>query len=195
MRKKSHIALASYLLHSEGMTLLTTHKKAFYLGNILPDCVPSFITRRHCIKDTFSVLKKELSLLIEHYDYTKGITAYFCRHLGIILHYVADYFTFPHNHFYPGNLKDHCDYEEILKQEMRQQVKLEIHKRSRSSNLETCSVESICQEIKKWHEAYSFGTHNTQTDCTFILSVCHSITDHILAFAESLCGVRLCSAL
>ena len=125
MRKKSHLALAYYLMTSEGMETLTTHKKAFYWGSILPDCVPSFITTRHCIDDTFLHVRKELMRLVCSYNPTKGITSSFCRRLGVILHYVADYFTFPHNSFYPGTITDHCRYEEELKQTLHFALQLQ----------------------------------------------------------------------
>ena len=44
MRKKSHISLAHYLMNSEGMESIQHHKGAFYIGSILPDCVPSFLS-------------------------------------------------------------------------------------------------------------------------------------------------------
>ena len=43
MRKKSHISLAWYLMNNEGMESLKHHKGAFYIGSILPDCIPSFL--------------------------------------------------------------------------------------------------------------------------------------------------------
>ena len=111
MRKKSHISLAWYLMNSEGMDALKLHKGSFYIGSVLPDCMPSFLVRRHTIEDSFEVLEKEFQKLVSHFDPKKGINCYFCRHLGMITHYVSDYFTFPHNANYPGNLKDHCIYE------------------------------------------------------------------------------------
>ena len=185
MRKKSHITLASYLLNSEGMEQLSTHKKAFYLGNLLPDCTPSFLTRRHNMEETFAILKKELKLLIERYDHTKGITAYFCRHLGIILHYVADYFTYPHNPFYPGNLKAHCQYEETLKHQIRTYVKSSDAVRERANNEQPKSVEQICAHIQAMHACYENSIHSALNDCTFITRVCHQITDFLLRFFDN----------
>ena len=123
MRKKSHISLAWYLMNSEGMDVLKLHKGSFYMGSVLPDCMPSFLVRRHTIEDSFEVLEKEFQKLVSHFDPKKGINCYFCRHLGMITHYVSDYFTFPHNANYPGNLKDHCIYEEELKKELQNYVK------------------------------------------------------------------------
>ena len=114
MRKKSHISLAWYLMNSEGMELIGSHKGSFYIGSILPDCVPSFFVRKHTFEDSFDILKKELGKLVSHFDVRKGADCYFCRHLGVIVHYIADYFTFPHNVNYPGKLKDHCVYEESI---------------------------------------------------------------------------------
>ena len=37
MRKKSHISLATYLIGELESEQLDRHKKAFYLGSILPD--------------------------------------------------------------------------------------------------------------------------------------------------------------
>ena len=54
----------------------------------------------------------------------------------MITHYVSDYFTFPHNANYPGNLKDHCIYEEELKKVAALCVKydrsLTVHPRAES---------------------------------------------------------------
>lgn len=184
MRKKSHLSLASYLMKSEGMEVLATHKKAFYWGNILPDCIPSFITRRHTIDETFVYMKKELTLLIEDYNYNQGITGYFCRHLGVLLHYVADFFTYPHNSFYPGTLKDHCNYEKDMKFYMRDYVKTEDAKRYRSINAVTKTVEDICCFIKESHIRYANEKHSVPGDCNFIVSICHRIVDFILNLAE-----------
>ena len=184
MRKKSHISVASYLLNCSGMEILSTHKKALYIGSILPDCVPSFITRRHCIDETFSILKKELKLLIEDYNYNKGITAYFCRHLGIILHYVADYFTYPHNSFYSGNIREHCSYEKEMKFYMRAYVKSDNAKHSRSEGLSYDTVDSICYYIMDFHKRYEQQIQTVALDCEYIVSLCHKIVDFILSIFE-----------
>ena len=81
MRKKSHISLAWYLMNNEGMESLKHHKGAFYIGSILPDCIPSFLVRKHTIEDSFDVLEKEISRLVSHFDPIRGFDSYFCRHL------------------------------------------------------------------------------------------------------------------
>lgn len=184
MRKKSHFSLASYILGSEGMELLHAHKKALYWGSIQPDCIPSFLTRKHCIEDTFPILKKELSLLINEYDHSRGVTSYFCKHLGIILHYIADYFTFPHNSFYPGNFKDHCFYENEMKFYLRSYVRSENAKRKRMKKRSAFSVEDLCRLIEDTHKAYQHSDKSVANDCSFIVSICHKIADFLLSLLE-----------
>ncbi len=115
MRKKSHISLARDIVRNSEDEGLRKHKWAFYLGSILPDIKPSFLYKKHEIDGTFEQVKKEVRELSDsHGKYREHATKYY-RDLGQITHYIADYFTFPHNRTYPGNLKDHCSYEEVLK--------------------------------------------------------------------------------
>lgn len=184
MRKKSHISLARYLVNSIGMEKLQDHKKAFYIGSILPDCVPSFITRRHCIDDTFDILKKEIEKLTEDYSTEKGVNMYYCRHLGVITHYIADYFTLPHNKTFLGSIKDHCTYEKELKFALKEYVSSDEAQRTREE-VPTCyTVEAICEFIEKMHKKYLMAVQAVSVDCQYIVELCHTVVDAILKFIE-----------
>lgn len=184
MRKKSHISLARYIVNSVGMEKLQGHKKAFYIGSILPDCVPSFITRKHCIDETFGVLRKEIEKVTEEYDMEKGIGMYYCRHLGVITHYIADYFTFPHNAIYPGNIKEHCKYEGELKHALKDYVKSDDAKRIREKTGVFKSVEDILKFIKETHNEYLDAIKAVKIDCLYIVELCHRVVDAILQWFE-----------
>lgn len=183
MRKKSHISLAWYLMNSEGMDGLKRHKGSFYLGSILPDCVPSFLVRRHTIETSFEVLRKELEKLVSHFDPEKGINCYFCRHLGVITHYVSDYFTFPHNANYPGNLKDHCIYEEELKHTLRSYVHSPEAVRKREMEV-TGTPDEILAFVRRMHDIYMAAESVVKRDCEYITQLCHAVVDAILRFLE-----------
>ena len=190
MRKKSHLSLASYILNSQGMEVLCKYKIAFYWGNILPDCVPSFFTRKHCIEDTFHIMEKELTLLIEDYDYNKGITGYFCKHLGILLHYIADYFTYPHNTFFTGSMVEHCLYEKEMKLFLRSYIKSNVQNmvtKKIKPLPDSNGVAYISSLVKEAHKQYSKSKHSVKNDCEFILSICHQVVDFILATGKREC--------
>lgn len=184
MRKKSHISLAKYLMRNLQEDGLVQHKKAFMLGSILPDCTPSFLTRKHNIDETFCVLEKELYRVTEEFDTEKGINTYFCRHLGVITHYVADYFTFPHNAEFQGTLREHCNYEEELKHMFRAYVNSEEAKVVCNENETFHTVDEICEFIKQMHEGYLKAVRAIKADCKYIVELCYRVTDAVLQILE-----------
>ncbi|WMJ87549.1 zinc dependent phospholipase C family protein [Anaerocolumna sp. MB42-C2] len=184
MRKKSHISLANYLIKSMKSEELVNHKKAFYIGSILPDCVPSFLTRKHNIEETFEILKKEILKITDYYDMDRGMTGYYSRHLGVVTHYIADYFTFPHNDIFKGNLKEHCTYERDLKLAFRSYVKSDEAIRGREHNSIFKSVDEILEFIKKMHEEYLKAIKVITVDCFYIVELCHKVVDAILQIFE-----------
>lgn len=67
---------------------------------------------------TFEDVAETIIRLSKEQEAKKNRRVYY-RNLGQITHYVADYFTFPHNSIYPGTLSEHCSYEERLKKELK----------------------------------------------------------------------------
>jgi hypothetical protein len=184
MRKKSHLSLAGYLLRSMNIEDLSSHKKAFYIGSILPDCTPSFLSRRHTIDKTFGILKDEIIKITDDYDMDRGITGYYTRHLGVITHYVADYFTYPHNSVFTGTLGEHCVYENDLKHELRAYVKSEEAIRCRDDKRRFRTVDEILNFIKEMHDEYLQALKVVKMDCIYIVELCHKVVDAILQIFE-----------
>ena len=179
MRKKSHISLAKYIVDSLGEQELQKHKKAFYLGSILPDCKPSFITIKHEMEGTFPKVQHELEELVERQKNAQINMRVFYRNLGEVIHYIADYFTFPHNPHYPGNLKDHCIYEEHLKRGLKEYIASgEAEKNSEWVRLSVVNLKStadICNFIRKAHETYVKLKNSVEDDCRHIVTLCHQV--------------------
>lgn len=139
MRKKSHIALAGFLVREMDDANMQKHWKAFYFGSILPDLTPKMITDPHEFDSSYLELKRRIAkLLSEAREHACKEGTLFCR-LGVVMHYLADYFTFPHNTTFEGNLKDHCLYERDMKHELRARIQteeaIEILKISRRSRI------------------------------------------------------------
>jgi hypothetical protein len=187
MRKKSHISLAKFLLNNMNVNDLNEHKKAFYIGSILPDLKPSFLTQRHNIEGTFGILIEEIKKITVYYDIDKGITGYYARHLGIVTHYLADYFTFPHNSIYQGSIRDHCKYEKELKFLLREYVERKDVQRERPRKYASYSIEDIFRIIVKTHEEYLKALNNITQDIQYIVDLCYKVVDAILLFFELAC--------
>ena len=188
MRKKSHISLAKYLVNSLDEQELVKHKKAFYLGSILPDCKPSFLTVRHEIEGTFPKLQEDMKQLLERQRLSQINMRVFYRNLGEVLHYIADYFTFPHNSHYMGNLKDHCMYEKKLKTSLKDYIQSGEAEKNRAlirrsvKNLN--SVEAICAFVKNAHDSYVKLKNTVEGDCRQIVSLCQQVAEAVISLVQ-----------
>jgi hypothetical protein len=184
MRKKSHISLAKLLVQSMDNKSISMFRRSFYYGSILPDCTPSFITRRHTIEDTFFILQREIQKITEDYDVEEGINSYYCRHLGIVTHYVADYFTYPHNKIFTGSVKEHCNYENELKHQFREYVS-DFEHNLKQKNVHQCTTaQDISKYILHMHEEYIKVASKVKNDCYYIVEICHIVVEAIIQYFE-----------
>ena len=177
MRKKSHISLARYMVNSLDDEGLKKHRLSFYIRSILPDIKPSFVYKKHEITGTFPSIRKHIKRLSEGDKAVKKRGVKYYMDLGQISHYLADYFTFPHNKIYPGNLKDHCSYEEKLKRDLRSCLKngkaesMIFFRDSQKQKQPFHNAEALCEYIEHAHEDYLTRKHDVETDIRHILSV------------------------
>jgi hypothetical protein len=146
--------------------------------------VPSFITRKHNIEETFEILRKEMLKITDNYDIEKGFTGYYSRHLGVITHYIADYFTFPHNEIFTGNLKEHCSYEKDLKFAFKSYVLSDEAVIGREKSALFKTVDEILSFVKEMHEEYLKAIKVIKVDCMYIVELCHKVVDSILQIFE-----------
>lgn len=184
MRKKSHISLAKFLVNNMQVEDLKEHKKAFYLGSILPDIKPSFLTKRHTFEDTFGILIDEIKKITVDYDINKGINGYYARHLGVITHYLSDYCTFPHNSIFEGSITEHIHYEKELKLSLKKYVERDDTQRERTQCQKHCSLDEIIHLIYRTHREYVRALKNVQQDIHYIIELCYKVVDAILSFLE-----------
>ena len=177
MRKKSHVSLAGYIT---GHEVDITHKAAFKFGSLAPDLVPSFITKKHEIDGTFDIVVKKMRKVVDSYEDERGLTMGATKDLGVITHYIADYFTFPHNIEYPGTMTEHIHYEAQLKVDFREFVRKmkETHAHFQEVNMR--SADEICAFIKKCHTEYLHAVKSVENDCRYILQICAQVVGSIL---------------
>ncbi len=173
MRKKSHVSLSLYILNNIDSTLLEEHRKAFIVGSILPDCKPSFVTTKHNMEETFELFKGAINKCTVDSGDFKNISTSYCRKLGEITHYLADYFTYPHNDIFDGNMRAHCMYEKQLKLTLRNYIK------SGDINVDTdiamsfTNPDELFDYVLSKHREYLLDTNNVMMDCTYIVPLCH----------------------
>ena len=180
MRKKSHILVARYLADQMPVEeSLQSHRKAFCLGSILPDIKPSFLTRKHEYFGTFEEIQQKMRQLVECRSGRVKERVYW-RRLGEVMHYMADYFTFPHNINFTGNLYEHNKYEKHLKIHLKRYIE--------SGAVKSMEVQPVCfgsfselvEYIKGRHDRYLLKERNIAEDVQYILSICFQVIYGIL---------------
>lgn len=179
LRKKSHLSLAGYIVDVVDQDMIT-HPMAFRFGSLEPDLVPSFITTKHRIDLTFYKLEKKIRKVLEQYDSSRGMTIGLSKDLGVITHYLADYFTFPHNIEYPGTMTEHIQYEAELKLNFRTFVDQMKERQAHFQEVAFQSAEEICLFIRKCHREYLDAVKSIQNDCKYILEICAQVIGAIL---------------
>lgn len=119
MQSKDHVILGSFLLEKFRESLSPLKKALFLFGCVEPDLNPTTylrgsrkneFLRGHNAENAKEHTEKLVEKLLE-----SGVeTPAEWFRLGTALHYTADAFTFPHNSFFAGTLKEHIEYESIF---------------------------------------------------------------------------------
>ena len=188
MRKKSHILLGRYLADQMSEVYsLQQHRKAFCLGNIMPDLRPSFLTTRHEFFGTFSQLQEKMRELIERNPEEDNARVYW-RRFGEVMHYIADYFTFPHNKNFTGNLYEHNKYEKHLKNHLKRYIESGAADRMVILPVNFGSFRELVEYIGNAHERYLLKERNIAEDVQYILRICSQVIHGILQLAAKQFG-------
>jgi hypothetical protein len=183
MRKKSHISLAGFLVRGLDDATLSRRWKAFYVGSLLPDCRPSFLTRRHEYEETIDLVEKKIRRLVGEKDWKPVDSMRYMVDLGQVCHYLADYFTYPHNQNYPGSLKDHCLYEKYLKFQLRSYIREGDAVFCKENVGALTSADDILEFIKENHREYTKDLRSVEEDCEYITRVCSQVLAAIARLA------------
>ena len=171
MRKKSHISLAGQIMNSMELDNVFDYRLPFYVGSIWPDCRPSFVTTPHKFDITFDDIERKISKFIANYDKDKGMNMRRCAGLGVIIHYIADYFTFPHNDHYPGNVKEAAQIKEHV--------------------AAYDSVEELTSYIRSIHNSYMKLAHTVEEDIRYIVHACTTVVKSVLNMVSYAVGTSV----
>ncbi len=190
MRKKSHISLSRGILSGLGTETEIKHRYTFYIGSIVPDCMPSFLVKRHNVEQTFDIFVKNMEKFTTKFKVRgKNMDKLSFRstlRMGIIMHYLADYFTFPHNAHYEGGFKEHCKYEGQQLKDMRKFVE-KIRKAELKMELPPVmdNIKQIVDFVKTKHAEYVEDINTTTSDCRYSFQTCLCVAASLLAIANA----------
>ena len=167
MKTKAHYELAEYILNQYPLPLSGISGFALKFGSILPDICFYTHIQSHCYKGTFDRLEKKMGRLVRR----GSLRRIDVIRLGVQLHYLADYFTYPHNSCFEGSMRDHHEYEELLYKGMKDIFEsADMYYTPSAPNPE--NMEELMSLIRRTHENYTGEEKRLEVDCEYIINVC-----------------------
>ena len=109
----------------------------FLLGNIFPDLCHSYLWRRHEHQHSRDYVRRKIEKL------KKG-SSLFSFHLGVLVHYICDYFCYPHSSVYNKSIFQHILYE------LRQKIPKDIIKLN--LNINSFNIEELDKFVGYYEE-------------------------------------------
>ncbi|MDO4542316.1 MAG: zinc dependent phospholipase C family protein [Bacillota bacterium] len=167
----SHTVLAShiseYISAKYGFHFVAN---AIYLGSVMPDLrdkEDGSHYSENCLINASSILDEINSL-------AAADTREFSYKVGVLLHFIADYFTNAHNKEYlQRNMRLHMLYE------MR--LHFQLSKALRSFKVKPGSELDALTQIKVWHNEYKYGKGSVEKDLRYILQASYYMADKVVA--------------
>lgn len=179
MQTIDHKNLADYLFGSTDSKKYLKFKNAFVLGCIAPDYIP-FTYMRGCLKlrafkgHNASSSRKYIESRMKKLAERKVKTSMDFLYFGLMIHYLADSFTFPHNDEFYGTSKEHVKYESELHIKFNEFIKR--HKKENNR----VKITELFEYIKTQHRNYNLSEQSVLNDCRYISNVCLDVFDSII---------------
>lgn len=182
MRKKSHIILASFIadnLKANEVDDLNLQKMRgfFIMGSLLPDCKPSFLVGgKHSYSVKSKMIEAALRRLTDGYRAGHMPDAKYWENLGEVIHFIADFFTFPHNTNFNGTLAEHCTFEGELKRTLKKRIRSGEADAFCFTDIRFANTGEMIAFIRTTHDDYLSRKRNIDDDIRFIPTVTYLVT-------------------
>ncbi len=149
MKIQNHYKIGCIIFKKLADNDMTLNKLAFIFGNLAPDLFLSFLYRPHLYTFAGPYVKKLLLRLYKSGASPACTVSSF--YLGMISHYVCDFFCYTHTPAFKGNIREHLLYE--IRQKVNVQDILPFYKQ-KSMNLGHAQLMDTLEHDIAKHEAF-----------------------------------------
>jgi len=185
MKSASHHAMGHLLYEALTAQGVKLDRELFVLGNMLPDYLPELILNPH-----FTLkCQREIHIFTEALagqPVTRGeqLPPEYTLRLGILCHYLTDYFTFAHSPEFRLGLKEHGAYESRLNDYFRDHYTIEESTLSgfRFTNCEI--ARDVVKEIYRMKRDYRTEGCTLSRDVKHAFSACLGSMSELIAISE-----------
>ena len=169
MNKKCHWSLAGYLMGNGSWRL---YGLALKFGSIMPDILVHTYWTGHKYDTTAVRVERKLTAL----EQSGTWNLVNCFRLGYNLHFLEDYFTYPHNSHFDGGFIAHCWYEHKLSKAMGEYLR-----QAQAAVALPASGDSIRTVLKRCHAEYMQAAPSPENDVAYIVSAAQSVAQELFA--------------
>lgn len=173
MKSTSHFAIGHLLyaaLQSRGIYL---NRIAFVYGNISPDYDPFLLVPTHFSKTCERSIAEISAMLCEFPLEDDGrVGVEYSKRLGIMCHFICDFFCRAHNKCFEGGLKRHASYENRMDQYLRRnwQDLFDLEGSALPCRSETARI--LAYDIADKKSEYLSSPASFKTDLEFAFEAC-----------------------
>lgn len=186
MKSASHHAMGHLLHQTLEASGIHLDKEMFVLGNLLPDYLPELILSPHfTAKCQREILVFTGVLAAQHVDRMGEIPAEYALRLGILCHYITDYFCFAHCREFGKTLMKHAVYEQALDDFFRKHYSADECRLTASSSVQCDCAKDVALEIFQTKRRYQASERAYSTDVQFAFTTCFDAIRRILVLSES----------
>ncbi|SDY40113.1 zinc dependent phospholipase C family protein [Tindallia californiensis] len=192
MIPQTHVIIANEIYHEVNRTLnLTLDKTQLVYGSIKPDIFSGIPKLKHFKPQSFDVICDEIqtisnSTLTNNQPYI----SYLSQKIGVITHYIADYFCIPHNDraTYQNHFWEHLKYEGSLHKSFKEKEPFQTHAFELNQNINFTDLSQIKRYLDHLHARYEANEESMDNDVNSSLFAVKSISllmlQHALSYKE-----------
>ena len=186
MKSASHHAMGHLLYETLTAQGIQLDRELFVLGNLLPDYLPELILNPHfTLKCQREIHIFTEALAGQPVERGKTLPPEYALRLGILCHYLTDYFTFAHTPEFRLGLKEHGAYEQGLDDYFRDHYTAEASALAGHDFAACESARDTVKEIYRMKRDYRAQGCTLSRDVQFAFSACLGAMTNLIAVSES----------
>lgn len=173
MISSSHIIIGGIVCDFLKQRLnINLNRQSFIRGNVIPDYSMLGIIQPHFPKMSLGFVQKEIAALSEGYLDSENIGVNYSLNLGIVCHYLSDFFCYAHSAVYKQFVINHVRYEKELHKYLEANRKQILKKLSLFENLGRSAEETNKRLNSLLLEYNASAVHDFERDIGYIIKVC-----------------------
>lgn len=175
MKSTSHFAIAHLVYASLKNRGVVLDRTAFVYGNIAPDYIPSVLCAPHFAKACHRGIRILTGRLAASPLPNSGsVDPSYSKKLGMLCHYICDYFCFVHNKDFSGNMREHAAFESALDTYLRKNC-MKLFDISGNNEISVPdSTGDLVRHLNEKKREYTASGYTFENDLCFAFDFCVS---------------------